>query len=97
MLGLIVFLASFISIFVGTLLFPSMPPGSLVVNFFGNIENSTLIAGISGDLFISALLNGLCWSLIVTLAYLFWKGPDKKKKNMPVWVPGYAKSRNSKD
>jgi hypothetical protein len=28
---------------------------------------------------------------------LFWKGPDKKKKNIPVWVPGYAKSHNSKD
>ncbi|MGD2066691.1 MAG: hypothetical protein PVI43_05945 [Candidatus Bathyarchaeota archaeon] len=68
-----------------------------MVNFLGNTENSILIAGISGDLVISALINGLCWSVTITLIYLFWKGPDKKKKNIPVWVPGYAKSHNSKD
>ena len=97
MLGLIVFVASFLSVFIGTLILPMMPPGSIVVGFFGNFETNLMMAGISGDLLVSALLNGLCWSLIVTIVYLFWKGPDKKKKDMPVWVPGYAKSHNSKD
>lgn len=97
MLGLIVFLASFLFLFIGTLIFPGVPPGSLVVDFFGNSENSFLLVGISGDLLVSALINGLCWSVIITLVYLFWKGPDKKKNNLPVWVPGYAKSHNSKD
>jgi hypothetical protein len=46
---------------------------------------------------VSAIINGLCWSVILTLVYLFWKGPDKKKKDLPVWVPGYAKSHNSRD
>ena len=98
MLGLIVFLASFISICSVTLVFPIVPPGSLLIDFFGNSENNSIIfAGISGDLLVSALINGLCWSVIVTLVYLFWKGPDKKKNDIPVWVPGYAKSHNSKD
>jgi hypothetical protein len=97
MLGVIVFLASFLFLFISTLLFPGVPPGSLLVDFFGNSETNILLAGISGDLLVSALINGLCWSVIVTVVYLFWKGPDKKKKDIPVWVPGYAKSHNSRD
>ena len=97
MLGLIVFLASFLFLFIGTLFIPGVPPGSLVINFFENSENNILFFGISSDLFVSALINGLCWSIILTLVYLFWRGPDKKKKDIPVWVPGYAKSHNSRD
>ena len=97
MLGLIVFAASFLSLSIITFIFPNVPPGSLVTYFFGNSETNIQIAGISGDLLISALINGLFWSLIITLVYLFWRGPDKKKNDIPVWVPGYAKSRNSKD
>ena len=97
MLGLIVFASSFLSLFIVTLTFQNVPPGSLVVAFFGNSETNPLIAGISGDLLVSALINGLSWSIVITLVYLFWKGPDKKKKAIPVWVPGYAKSHNSKD
>jgi hypothetical protein len=97
MLGLIVFVASFLSLCIGTLIFPSLPPGSVVIGFFENTETTILIAGISGDLLISAMINGLFWSLIITLVYLFWRGPDKRKTDMPVWVPGYAKSHNSKD
>lgn len=97
MVGLIVFLASFLFLFIGTLFFPGVPPGSLVINFFENSENNILLFGISSDLLVSALINGLCWSIILTLIYLFWKGPDKKKKDIPVWVPGYAKSHNSRD
>ena len=97
MLGLIVFVASFLTLFIVTLLFPIVPPGSLVINLLGNSEMGFLIVGISGDLLLSALINGLCWSFTITLIYLFLKGPDKKKKNIPVWVPGYARSHNSKD
>jgi hypothetical protein len=97
MLGLIIFVAAFLSLSIITFIFSHVPPGSLVLYFFGTYETNIQIAGISGDLVVSALINGLFWSVIITLVYLFWKGPDKKKKDIPVWVPGYAKSHNSKD
>ena len=97
MLGLLVFVASFISFCIGTLIFPSVPPGSIMICFLEASEPNILIAGISGDLLVSALINGLFWSMIITLVYLFLRGPEKEKKDIPVWVPGYAQSHNSKD
>lgn len=97
MLGLIIFVASFLSFSVISFIFTDMPPGSLVLYFFGNSKASMQIAGLSSNILISALINGLFWSVIITLVYLFWRGPDKEKTNIPVWVPGYAKSHNSKD
>lgn len=96
MLGLFVFAASFLSLFTITLIFPNVPPGYLVVDFFRNSETNYMIAGISGDTLISAIINGLFCSVIVILVYFYWMGPEKEKKTLPVWVPGYATSRNSK-
>jgi len=95
MLGLFVFVASFISLFTITLTFPNVPPGNFIVDLFRNSETNYLIAGISGDLLISALINGLVWSVIVIVIYCYLRGPEKEK-TLPVWVPGYATSRNSK-
>jgi hypothetical protein len=97
MLGLIIFVASFLSLSVISFIFTDVPPGSLIIYFFRNSEANIQIAGLSGNILISALINGIFWSVIITLVYLFWRGPDKEKTNIPVWVPGYAKSRNSKD
>jgi len=96
MLGLFLFAASFVSILTVTLFFPYLPPGYFMVEFFRNSETSYLIAGVSGDTVISAIINGILWSVILVIIYSFWKGPKKEKSNLPVWVPGYAQSRNSK-
>ena len=97
MLGLFVFLASFLSLFTITLIFPNVPPGYLLADFLRNPETNYTIAGVSGNTLISAIINGLFWSVIVTLIYFYWRGPEKGKRNLPIWVPGYAKSSSSKN
>lgn len=87
---------SFITFFSATIMFPNVPPGNFIVDFFRNTETSYLIAGISGDLLISAIINGLIWGTIITIAYSYWRGPKRGKKDLPIWVPGYATSHNSK-
>jgi hypothetical protein len=96
MLGLLVFVGSFASFFGITFVFQNLPPGNLIIDFFRNSE-SYLIAGISGDLLVSAIVNGLIWSIIITVVYSYLRGPKRDKKDLPVWVPGYTTSNNSKD
>jgi len=97
MLGLCVFVASLLSLFTITLIFPNVPPGYLVVDFFRNSETTYMIAGISGDLLISAIINGLFWSVIILIIYSYLRGPQKGKRTLPSWVPGYATSNSSKN
>ena len=96
MLGLLVFAGSFISLLGITFMFPNMPPGNLIVDLFRNSE-SYMIAGISGDLLVSAIINGLIWSITITIVYSYLRGPKRNRKDLPLWVPGYATSNNSKD
>jgi hypothetical protein len=97
MISFLVFVTSFLSLFTVTIIFPDLPPGYIIIEFFRNPEINYHIAGISGDVLISALINGISWSVIITLIFFFWRGPEKGKRNLPVWIPGYAKSNNSKD
>ena len=96
MLGLLVFVASFLFFFISTLEFPSIPPGQIVVDFFRNSETNYTIAGISGESLISAIINGLVWSTIILIIYSYLRGPQKGKRTLPAWVPRYATSNSSK-
>ena len=96
MLGLLVLVASFLFFFISTIVFPSIPPGQIVVDFFRNSETNYTINGVSGESLVSAIINGLVWSVIILIIYSYLRGPKKDKTSLPVWVPGYAKSRNSK-
>jgi len=96
MLVIFVFVASFIVIFSATLVvFPSMPPGQLIFAILGNSETDYLVAGVSAELLISALINGLVWGVVILLVYSYWRGPAKTKVNLPIWVPDYTTSRGS--
>ena len=95
MLGILIYVASFFGFFTVTTIFPILPPGSLLIHFCASSETNSLIIGIDSDLFISAIVNGFCWALIVTLVFLFIRGPGNEKRELPIWVPGYAKSDNS--
>ena len=97
MLGLFVFIVSFLSLFTITLIIPNVPPGYLVVDFFRDSETTYSIAGISGDILISAIINGLFWSVTLFLIYSYLRGPQKGKRTLPSWVPGYATSSSSKN
>lgn len=76
---------------------PNIPPGYLLVDFFRNATTNNVIAGISVDLILKATINGIIWGIIISLIYSYYKGPQKDKKSLPVWVPGYTTSRSSKE
>jgi hypothetical protein len=87
---------SFIVFLVGTLIFPSLPPGQTIIEALGNFGSDYFILGIPGQVFFSGIINGLIWGLIIILVYSYFKGPGKETVDLPVWVPGYTTSHNSK-
>lgn len=96
MLIILVFVASFIFLFSVTfMLFPSMPPGQLIFELFGRSGADFPIFGVSAELLVSGIINGIVWSVIIVLAYSYWRGPAKSNVNLPLWVPGYTTSRGS--
>lgn len=97
MLGTLVFAASFLFLFIITLIFPSVPPGQIICDVLGNPETSHSIAGVSGELLVTSMLNGLIWGVITVIVYSFLRGPSKGKISLPVWLPGYTTSHNSKN
>lgn len=96
MLGLFVFCIFFIISLILTFIFPVFPPGKIVIDFLRNSETDYYIMGISGELFVSGIINGLVWGIITVIIYSYFKGPSKEKVNLPVWIPGYTTSNNSK-
>ena len=94
MLGLLVFVGSFLSFFGVTLIFPNMPPGRLLIDLLGESERRFMVAKVSGDLLLSATINGLVWGAVIGVLYSYLKGPNRGKTEFPVWVPGYATSQN---
>jgi hypothetical protein len=96
MIILLVFLVSFLVFLFTTIFFPFFPPGEIICGFLRNSRPDYMIAGISGELLISGIINGLIWGVIIILLYSYWKGPGKERVNLPVWIPGYTTSHNSK-
>jgi hypothetical protein len=96
MLIIIVFIVSFLVFFGLSIIFPIMPPGQLICEVFGNGETGYTIAGVSGELILSSIVNGVVWGAILIIVYSSAMGPSRKKTHLPVWLPGYATSRNSK-
>lgn len=97
MLGFLLFATSFTCFFMVTTIFPNIPPGGLLIDAFSNSQTNSMIAGMPSDTFISAIINGFSWALIVTLVVFYILGPENKKSELPIWVPRYANSDNSKD
>ena len=96
MLIIVVFVASFVLFFSATFaVFPSMPPGQLLFDVFGNPQADYLIFGVSAELVVSAIMNGIIWSVIIVLCYSYLKGPAKANVDLPIWVPGYTTSQGS--
>ena len=96
MLVIFVFVISFFTLLFITQIFPIFPPGQLLCELFGNSESDYLIMGISGEVLVSGIINGLVWGVITIIIYSYLKGPSKEKVKLPVWVPGYTTSHNSK-
>lgn len=96
MLGALVFVTSFLFFFITTMMFPNVPPGQTICDVLGNSETTHSIAGVSGDLLVASMINGLIWGVIIVIFFSYLRGPSKGKISLPVWLPGYATSHNSK-
>ena len=72
-----------------------MPPGQILFDVLGKSKTTYLIAGVSEEILLAATINGLVWGVIIIIVYSYCRGPQKQKINLPVWVPGFASSRNS--
>jgi predicted flap endonuclease-1-like 5' DNA nuclease len=96
MLGALVFAASFMLLFILTMMFPGVPPGKMICDVFGNSETVYSLADVSGELILASVTNGLIWGAITVIFYSYLRGPSKGKISLPVWLPGYAASHNSK-
>ena len=94
MLGVLVFVASFLFPFCVTLIVPNMPPGQIICAVFYS-ETNYSIAEISGEVLVNGIVNGLIWGIIIVILYAYWKGPQKGRVNLPVWVPRYTTSHTS--
>ena len=67
MLGLTVFGIFFIISLILTFIFPIFPPGKIVIDFLRNSETDYYIIGISGELLVSGIINGLVWGIITVI------------------------------
>ena len=95
MLGPVIFAASFLFLFGITIIVPTLPPGEIIYVFLGISEITSPISGISGVVFVNAIINGLFWGIIILIIYGLWSRPSKKKAILPAWLPGYTTSRTS--
>jgi len=95
MLGLVLFVVSFLFLFGFTTVFPTFPPGEILHSFLGISEITSPISSISGSILVNGVINGLFWGIIILIVFRSLKGPSRKKIIFPTWFPGYATSRAS--
>ncbi len=69
MLGLSIFLISFLGIFGVTIIIPVLPPAEMINNLVGASGIISPILGISGTVLTIALINGFFWAIIFFLTY----------------------------
>jgi hypothetical protein len=84
----VVFAIAFLCLFAVTIVLPFLPPGDMISGFVG-ITGLPSILGISGATFVSSIINGLIWGIIVLLIYALASRPPKKRALAPMWTPTY--------
>ena len=93
MLGVVIFVVTVLSLFSITLIVPTLPPGEIIYVFLGISEVTSPISGISGVVFVNAIINGLFWGMIVLIIYGLCSRPTKKQIPQPIWRPSYPMRR----
>lgn len=95
MLGAVIFVASALFLFGVTIVVPTLPPGEIIYGFLGISDVTSPISGISGVVFVNAIINGLFWGTIILTTYGLYSRQPKKKTIQPLWSPSYPLSRLS--
>jgi hypothetical protein len=92
---MLVLVISFLFLFGISLIFPEIPPGRTICDILGNSQTNYPILGISGEVILAGIINGLVFGVIIAILFSYFRGPPKGKVDLPVWVPRYTTSQNS--
>ena len=95
MLGVALFVASFLFLFGITIVVPTLHPGEILYAFLGISEITSPISGISGMVLVKGVTNGLFWGIIVFITFRLFSSSSRKRKKFPAWFPSYTTSRAS--
>ncbi|MEJ2241032.1 MAG: DUF4332 domain-containing protein [Candidatus Bathyarchaeota archaeon] len=89
MLGLAIFLISFVGFFGISIIIPVLPPGEIINNLMGNPSIISPIPGITGTVFVNALISGLFWATIIFFSYNIAIRLTRKKMIIPKDITVY--------
>ena len=83
MISAAIFVGSFLFLFSITIVVPTLPPGEIIHAFLGISEITSPISGISGAVFINAVINGLFWGITILTIYGLFNRHSRKKALLP--------------
>lgn len=86
---LLVFTIAFIAILGLTLIFPILPPGEILLNFLGVSFESWSIGGISGNVLVTGIVNGVFWGLIFLSFYVLANRVSRREDLPPMPIQPY--------
>ena len=80
MIGAAIFAVTFLLLFSISMVAPTLPPGEIVYGFLGIPEVASSISGISGEVFVKAVINGLFWGTAILATYSLFNRHSRKKE-----------------
>jgi len=86
---LLVFTVAFVAILGLTLIFPILPPGEILFNFLGISFESWSIIGISGNILVTGIINGVFWGLIFLGFYALANRVSRRDDLPPMPIQPY--------
>jgi len=86
---LLVFTVAFVAILGLTLIFPILPPGEILFNFLGISFESWSIIGISGNILVTGIINGVFWGLIFLGFYVLANRVSRREDLPPMPIQPY--------
>jgi predicted flap endonuclease-1-like 5' DNA nuclease len=80
---------AFVAILGLTLIFPILPPGEILFNFLGISFESWSIIGISGNILVTSIINGVFWGLIFLGFYVLANRVSRREDLPPMPIQPY--------
>ena len=85
----LVFVVGFVAILALTLIFPILPPGEQLNNFFGFSFDTWSFVGISGNTLVFGVINGVFWGLLFVGLYALANRVSNREALPPMPVQPY--------
>ena len=86
---LLVFIVAFVAILGLTFIFNILPPGEILFNFLGISFESWSIIGISGNILVTGIINGVFWGLVFLGFYALANRVSRREDLPPMPIQPY--------